>query len=232
MGCMAAAELRVLGPIELFDGDDVVALAGKQMRLFAALVAARRPCGIDELVESLWDGSAPASARKLIQIYVSQLRKVLPEGVTIATQQGAYAAELGPGVLDAARFERLVVEMTEARLAPNSGLALSLADRALALWRGRAYGELGYEDFARAESERLEELRLTAHEERLAALLELGRHESALGEVLSFAAANTLRERAHELAMLALYRCGRQSDALDHFTAYRQALADELGLDP
>jgi predicted ATPase/DNA-binding SARP family transcriptional activator len=229
---MSAAEVRVLGPVTVARDGEPVALAAKHTRLLAALLAVGRPCGIDELVESVWDGPAPASARKLIQVYVSQLRKVLPEGVAIATQQGAYAAELAPDVLDAARFERLLAEMTEARLAPNAGLALSLADRALALWRGRAYGELGYEDFAGAESERLEELRLTAHEERLDALLELGRHESALAEILSFAAANKLRERAHELAMLGLYRCGRQSDALGHFTTYRQELADELGLDP
>jgi predicted ATPase/DNA-binding SARP family transcriptional activator len=229
---MTAAEIRVLGPVELVESGDAIALAGKHTRLLAALVAERRPCGVDELVESVWDGSAPASARKLMQVYVSELRKVLPEGVAIATRQGAYAVELAPDVLDAERLERLLTETTQARLAANPDLALSLADRALALWRGRAYGELGYEDFARSESERLEELRLRAQEERFDALLGLGRHEYALGEALSFAAANPLRERAHELAMLMLYRCGRQSDALDHYTAYRQQLDDELALKP
>src|SRR6187401_137201 len=113
---MSAAEVRVLGPVTVARAGEPVALAAKHTRLLAALLAVGRPCGIDELVESVWDVPAPASARKLIQVYVSQLRKVLPEGVAIATQQGAYAAELAPDVLDAARFERLLAEMTEARL--------------------------------------------------------------------------------------------------------------------
>jgi predicted ATPase len=105
-------------------------------------------------------------------------------------------------------------------------------DRALALWRGRAYGELAYDDFARAESERLEELRLVALEERFDAQLAVGRHEEVLGDVLAHVGENPLRERAHELAMVALYRCARQSDALEHYAAFRARLTDELGLEP
>ena len=56
-----------------------ISLAGKQARLLAALLVAEgKTRGTDELVEAIWDGSAPASARKLVQVYVSQLRKVLP----------------------------------------------------------------------------------------------------------------------------------------------------------
>ena len=230
---MAAADVRVLGPVELVGEDGAIALAGKHARLLAALlVADGRACGVDELVDAVWDGSAPASARKLVQIYVSQLRKVLPVGLEIATRPGAYAAALAPDALDAARFERLLSEAIAAREAGNPALALSLADRALSLWRGRAYGELAYDDFARGESERLEELRLVAIEERLAAQLELGGAAEVLGEVLAHADENGLRERAHELAMLALYRCGRQADALEHYATFRARLDDELGLEP
>lgn len=230
---MRPAEIRVLGPFEVVGAGGPVALADKQARLLAALVLAEgRACGVDELVEAVWNGAAPASARKLVQVYVSQLRKALPEGIEIATQRGAYALALAPEVLDAARFERLLGECAEARKAGNAALAFSLADRALWLWRGRAYGELAYEDFARAESERLEELRLDAVEERLSALLDLGRVPEALGDALAHAEDNALRERAHELAVLALYRSGRQADALDHYTTYRNRLAQDLGLEP
>ena len=120
----------------------------------------------------------------------------------------------------------------EVREVGNAALALSLADRALGLWRGRAYGELAYENFARAESERLQELRLAAVESRIAAQLDLGRHEEVLGEALAHAQDDELSESAQQLAMLALYRSGRQADALDHYAALRARLDEELGLEP
>jgi predicted ATPase/DNA-binding SARP family transcriptional activator len=231
---MPAAELRVLGPVELVSGNgSAIALAAKQTRLLAALVVADgRSCGVDELVESVWNGSPPASARNLVQVYVSQLRKTLPDGLGIVTRGGAYALEREAGRLDAARFERLLEEGRAARANGNAALAASLAGQALALWRGRAFGELAYEEFARAESERLEELRVVAVEERLDALLALGLHSEALAEVLAHAADNPFREGAHELAMLALYRCERQADALEYFATYRAHLDEELGLEP
>ena len=200
--------------------------------LAALAIADGRALGVDELIEAVWDGAAPASARKLVQVYVSQLRKTLPAGVAVVTRGSAYALELARDALDAKRFERLVEESCEAGRGENAALALSLADRALALWRGRAYGELAYEDFARAESERLEELRLVAVEERLSALLGLGRHDAVLGEVLALADEQAFRERPHELAILALYRAGRQAESLDHYTAVRARFDAELGLEP
>jgi DNA-binding SARP family transcriptional activator len=231
---MPAAEVRVLGPVEVVAGDGaVVSLAAKHTRLLAALVvAAARACGVEELVEAVWNGSPPASARNLVQVYVSQLRKGLPAGIQVVTRRGAYALHVQDDMLDAVRFERLLGECGQARRARNAALAASLAEQALSLWRGRAYGELAYEDFARTESERLEELRLVALEERLDARLALGRHAEALGETLALADENPFRERAHELVMLALYRCGRQTDALEHFAAVRARLREELGLEP
>ena len=82
------------------------------------------------------------------------------------------------------------------------------------------------------ESERLDELRLLALEERLEARLALGRHAEALAEALALADEHGSRERMHELTMLALYRCGRQTEALDHFGAFRARLSDTLGLEP
>ena len=228
-----SAEVRVLGPVEVVGDDGLVVLAGKQRRLLAALVVADgRACGVDELVDAVWGERAPASAAKLVQVYVSQLRKSLPAAARIVTRTGAYELELERDLLDAHRFERLVGEGKSLRAAGNPALAASLIDQALRLWRGRAYGELAYEVLAQAEAERLEELRLVALEERIDAQLALGRHDETLGEILALAADNPLRERLHAQAMLALYRAGRQSDALEHYNAFRHALRDELGLEP
>jgi len=230
---VTAVELRVLGPLEVVGEDGPVRLPAKQRRLLAALVLADgRPCSVDELVEAVWGSSAPVSARKLVQIYVSQLRASLPDGIAVATRPGAYVLELGDDALDAARFERLLTDAAAAGRDGNAALAASLAERALVLWRGRPYGELAYEDLGAGEAERLEELRLAVLEERFDAHLALGRHEEVLAELLAAASEHPLRERLQGQAMLGLYRAGRQSEALEHYAAARRYLLDELGLEP
>jgi predicted ATPase/DNA-binding SARP family transcriptional activator len=207
--------------------------ATKQRRLLAALlIHGGETPSADALIEAVWGESPPASARKLLQIYVSHLRKALPAGGRIVTRGSGYALELDRASFDAARFERLLAEGRAVLREGNSALAASLLDRALALWRGRAYADFAYEDFARAEVERLEELRLVALEERFAAQLQLGRHAELLSEVRILAAAEPLRERPQGQAMLTLYRCGRQTEALELYTATRARLRDELGLEP
>ncbi len=225
-------ELRVLGPVELIVEDEPVALATMHRRLLAVIaVADGRVCEVDALVDALWEERPPSSARKLLQLYVSQLRKALPPRLTIVTRPGGYALEIDPRNLDAARFERLLADAAEARRDANPALALSLIQRALALWRGRAFGELAFDEALRGEAERLEDLRLMALEDRIDAELALDRHSEVVAEVLSLAHDNPLRERMHELAMLALYRSGRQSDALEQYSAARARL-DEIGLEP
>jgi predicted ATPase/DNA-binding SARP family transcriptional activator len=227
-------ELRVLGSLEIVDEDGVVPLpAAKHRRLLAALaLGLGRTCSVDALVDAIWGEAPPASARKLLQVYVSQLRKALPDGAAVVTRPGGYALDLGGGSLDAARFEALLADASAALREGNPALAASLARRALELWRGPAFAEMAYEEFARGEAERLDELRVVAAEESLEARLELGRHAEALGEALALAREHPLRERPQRLAMLALYRAGRQTEALDLYASLRERLDEQLGLEP
>jgi predicted ATPase/DNA-binding SARP family transcriptional activator len=227
-------EIRVLGPVELVAEDGPVPLGAlKQRRLLSALVVhAGEARSADLLIDAIWGPSPPTSAAKLLQTYVSQLRKALPAPARIRTRGAGYALELEDESLDAARFERLLSQGRAASRGRNPALAASLLRRALGLWRGQAYGDFAYEEFARAEAERLEELRLGALEERIDAELALSRHAELLPELRSLAAAHPGRERLQAQAMLALYRCGRQSEALDLYTDSRAHLLDELGLEP
>ena len=103
---------------------------------------------------------------------------------------------------------------------------------ALALWRGPALADMRYDAFAQGEIGRLEELRLAAVEDRIEADLGLGRHDQLVGELESLVAEHPTRERLRGLQMLALYRAGRQADALDAYRQAREALLEELGLEP
>ncbi len=227
-------EIRVLGSLEIVGPEGPVSLsARKHRRLLAALaICVGELVSRDALIDAVWGDAPPASAWKLLQVYISQLRKALPDEVRIRTGHGGYVLELGKGMLDAAHFERLLDDGRAAVDAGNEALAVSLLRRALGLWRGPAFGELAHEQFARAEAQRLEELRLLAREEQFAAELALGRHDELLADLSRLARAEPLRERLQAQSMLALYRCGRQAEALEVYTTAYANLHDTLGLEP
>ena len=224
-----ALEFRILGPLEVVDGNRELRLAGAKQRALLAilLVHANEPVSVDVLSEELWGGEPPQTAGKMIQGYVSQLRKVLGEGVLVTRTPG-YLARVEADRLDAGRFERLVADA--AGRPPDE--AAELLDAALRLWRGAALADFAYEPFAQSEIARLEEARLGALEERIDADLARGRHAAVVSELEGLVAEHPFRERLTAELMLALYRCGRQADALEVYRRARQALDRELGLEP
>ena len=92
--------------------------------------------------------------------------------------------------------------------------------------------EFAYADFAQREISRLEDLRLTALEDRIQSDLECGCHAEVIGELESLVAEDPMRERPRAQLMLALYRSGRQAEALEAYGAGRRVLVAELGIEP
>jgi DNA-binding SARP family transcriptional activator len=226
-------EFRILGPLEVRDGDrEMVLRGGKQRALLALLlVNANRTLAIDRIVDELWGENVPESAQKMVQIYVSQLRKVLPPG-TVHTRPPGYALVLAPDELDLDRFERLVAEARASLDAGRAEEASADFRAALELWRGPALAEFASEPFAPTDGARLEELRVHALEGRLEADLALGRHADLVGELEALVARYPLREELRRQHMLALYRSGRQAEALAAYQEARRALSGELGIEP
>ena len=161
-------EFRILGPLEAVESGRSVALgATKQRALLAALlVHANEVVSIDRLIDELWGERPPAKAAKSVQVYVSQLRKILGDG-RLETRGHGYLLHIEPGALDAERFQNLLAEGREALADGEPKLAAEALRTALALWRGPALSDVAYEPFAQAEIARLEELRLAALEERI-----------------------------------------------------------------
>jgi DNA-binding SARP family transcriptional activator len=60
------------------------------------LLRADQVVSADALIEELWRGRPPASAPKLLQLYVSQLRRVLGASGRIATRARAIPSCSGP----------------------------------------------------------------------------------------------------------------------------------------
>ena len=222
-------QFRLLGPLEVVDGDRPLILGGaKQRSLLAVLLLhANEVVASDRLIAELWGERPPATAAKSVQTYVSRLRRELGER-RLATRPPGYVIHVEPSELDLAGFEAMLAEARRA----DPVTAGEKLRRALALWRGPPLADLAYEPFAQTEIVRLDELRLAALEARLDADLAAGRHSALVGELEATIAAHPLREHLRAQLMLALYRSGRQAEALHTYRAARQELAEELGLEP
>jgi DNA-binding SARP family transcriptional activator/streptogramin lyase len=219
----------ILGPLEVHDGDGPVALGGGHQRKLLAvlLVHPGEAVSGDRLIAELWGERPPGTAVKALQGYVSQLRKRLgPE--TVETVGSGYRLRVGADDVDARRFE---AQLAEARRLERAAAAVRLRE-ALALWRGPALSDFAYDDFARNEAHRLEELRLACIERRIDLELALGHHDDLVPELESLVRDHPLRELFRRHLMLALYRSGRQADALDAYRATQKTLREELGLEP
>ncbi|MER5646843.1 BTAD domain-containing putative transcriptional regulator [Streptosporangium sp. NPDC002524] len=225
----------VLGPLAVWTtSGEPVAIPGLKVRaLLADLLAHEgRPVPADRLIDDLWGDDPPGNPAAALSAKVSQLRRVLEDAEPgcrdlVVRRPAGYAVGADT---DVAAFLRLLDEAGRAGDDPAARAAL-LAD-ALASWRGPAFADFGDEPFARPAIARLEEQRLTAHEDRAEVRLELGEHVRLAVELGDLLMAYPLRERLRAAHMRALYRSGRQSEALDSYEELRVLLADELGLDP
>jgi predicted ATPase/DNA-binding SARP family transcriptional activator len=212
-------QFGILGPVEVLVDGEPASLGGPRQRavLVRLLFDLGRVVSSDRMIEDVWDGRPPASAAKVLQKYVFELRRSLPD-LPLLTRGGGYMLDVGHDAVDAHRFERLL----------DSGQYHA----ALALWRGSVLTDLPDLAFITPERARLEELRMFAIESRIENDLEAGRHGPVIGELTELIEAHPLRERLTRLLMLALYRSGRQVEALRAFQRHRRDLADDVGVAP
>ncbi|MFJ1751480.1 BTAD domain-containing putative transcriptional regulator [Kitasatospora sp. NPDC088134] len=221
--------ITVLGALTAQVAGADVRLGGPRQRgvLAQLLVAHGTAVPADRLIHHLWDGRPPTKAAVSLQAYVSNLRRLLePErgprrpARLLTSEAGGYALR---GVrTDAGEFEALLT-------APGGPDVLR---RALALWRGGAYGEFADRSWAATEIARLDGLRTAAREALAARELAAGRAGAAAQDAAALVEDHPLREEGWRLLALALWHAGRQAEALAAVRRARTHLAAELGLDP
>lgn len=230
---------EVLGSLRLLADGLAIDVGGpRQRRLLGALLVERGSIvSIDRLIEAVFEGRPPDAAQRTFRTYVARLRRAIDlagvdAGAVIVTHPMGYSVEGGSIDVDSDRFERGLAE-GQARLEAGDfdGADVCLAE-ALALWSGPAYGEFADEEWALVEANRLGELRFLAQERRFEAVMESGRHASAIPDIEALIEAVPFREEPRRLMMTALYRSGRHADALRAGQGYRRFLAEETGLDP
>ena len=232
--------VAVLGPVRAWRGETELELGAPQRRAVLGLLAARANQAVsrDELIDGIWGDELPARSVNALHVHVSRLRAALEPGraqrtsgqVLVASGRG-YLLRLAPGQLDAELFAARLASARESRRAGDPAGAAAAFESALRLWQGVALDGIPgpWAEIVRA---RLGEQRLTATEEHIDVLLELGRAAEAAGQLTELVRAHPLRERFSGQLMLALYRCGRQAEALAAFADARRVLVQELGIEP
>ncbi|MBM7787955.1 AfsR/SARP family transcriptional regulator [Tenggerimyces flavus] len=225
---MGAAEVRVLGPVEVLVDGEPVELPGRRSRqvLAALAVDVGRSVSVERLVDLVWSHDPPKSVRTQVAIQISALRRALGEAVE-TTAEG-YRLRDDAVRVDADRAERALREAREQDCADD---AVGLLRAALKLWRAEPLVGLrtpGLEIVVRG----LGELRTTLADELYDAELRLGRHREVINELRALVEEDPLRERFRAKLMTALWRSGRKVEALEAYQAGRNLLVEQLGIEP
>ncbi|MET7337626.1 BTAD domain-containing putative transcriptional regulator [Nonomuraea sp. NPDC005650] len=211
----------LLGPFEVRDGEERrVEISGARLCALVARLALEpgRVVSFEVLTAAIWGERPPTGSANALQSLVSRTRRLVGHAA-IESHPAGYRLAIDADDVDVSRFERLAGTGSLAALRQAEGL-----------WRGPALADLAGLPFADNAAVRLDELRLSAAEDRLE--LELGAGNDVLAELGPLAAAHPLRERLQGLLMRALYAAGRQADALDAYERTRRTLSEELGVDP
>jgi len=222
-------EYRILGPLEVWDGERPVEVVGAKRRIVLALLVlhANEVVRTERLVDAIWGAAAPRNAVAALHNHVSRLRSSLGAD-SIVRREWGYVLRAEPGAIDGPTFERLI---RYAEPLPARERAERLA-AALALWRGPALADLADHLAIRADAARLDELRLVTLERRVDAELEIGSSPALVAELEALIAVHPLREHLRGQLILALYRADRQVEALEVYRETRRLLTEELGLEP
>ncbi|MCD0450203.1 AfsR/SARP family transcriptional regulator [Actinocorallia sp. API 0066] len=225
-------QVRLLGPVELRDGERGAVPVGPRARAVLAALAleAGRPVSVERLVGAVWPGEPPATSTTQIHGCVSALRRALgPARGLLETRPPGYLLRLDVEAVDALGFAARVAQARRARRAGDDERAAALLREALGGWTGPALAGV---PGLHAEAALLEEQRLLALEERIRADLARGAAAELVPELTRLCAGHPLRERFHAQLMVALARAGRRPEALEVYGRVRRVLVAELGLEP
>ncbi|OPG09798.1 hypothetical protein B1R27_05340 [Streptomyces sp. GKU 895] len=233
---------KVLGPLEVSTAADARTVTPRAAKvrvvLSTLLVRANEVVSVDGLIDELWGEQPPRTAMTTLQVYISQLRKLLQDVQpelgrdALLTRAPGYLLRVDPGQLDLAVFEDLHRRGREELGQGDYAAAAELQRQALALWRGPLLSDTPHGSLLKSMSVRLAEARIAALEQRVRAELQLGRHQEILGELQALTTELPLHEDFHAHLMVALYRTGRQADALRTFGELRRTLVQELAIEP
>jgi len=243
MSTLGCVFLRVLGTLVVETGKPpgLVPVPGAKERalLGRLLTAPGRVVPVNVLIDDLWDGTPPPTARKSLQAHVVRARTALepqrPKGSPgqyLVRRGDGYVLAVGPEAVDATAAVSQAAAGRAAAAAGDLSSAREHLATALGYWRGEPFEDWRDAPWAQGERRRLADVRATIIEARVDVDLALGQHRDVVAELEALVAAEPLREGWWTRLMLAQYRSDRQADALAAGRRARAILADAQGVDP
>ena len=234
--------LRLLGRCEFRRGEELVHLeTTRAAALLAYLALAGAPQPRQKLLGLLWGHLPEEKARANLRHTLWHLRTRFPGEIPLieTTQQTvAFNRQAGCRV-DVAEFEACLEnegQMGNAQGSPQNRYAL--LGQALDLYEGDLLEGLyiddspGYDEWLIVERERLRALAVQALQRLVGYYLSWGEYEAGIHYARRLLGMEPWQEEAHRQLMRLLLLSGQRSAALAQYETCRQALAEELGVEP
>ncbi|MCX4993677.1 AfsR/SARP family transcriptional regulator [Streptomyces sp. NBC_00568] len=208
----------------------------KQRQVLAALLCqANRPVTANRIIFEVWPDKPPASAKKNIQVYISNLRAIFRNtghADRITYQDQTYRISVADDELDTIRFEKSVTAGTQALVQGEHGLAAQLFRSALHTFPDSSIFDRETSGMMGEYGRRLEEIYYRLLEMWAELEISLGDPSEALSVLDVAIQHNPFRERLFAAYLKSLVFCGRRTEALSAYENIRQSLAREMGISP
>jgi DNA-binding SARP family transcriptional activator len=226
----------LLGPVTAHYQDVQLPIGkGRPQKILAALLLdANRLVSTDRLIEVIWNGRPPRTARQQTQNSIGLLKTALTMRggeVGIRRESSAYALEIDEGWIDSVVFQRECDQAQEALRLGELELAARRLKTALGRWQGAALHDI---DSALLEisAGELEERRLRAIQALVGIRFQQGRHAEMIGDLTVWATFYPYHEELQCTLAQALHQGSRTGEALRVLSALRMRLDSELNISP
>jgi DNA-binding SARP family transcriptional activator len=239
-------EILLLGSVEVAQGGVALNLAGERQRGLVGLLAVEKGKVVttSRLLNVLWGGNPPLTARTKLQGLVSAFRRqtacqrtpqcgTRPKAAMeyLITRPHGYELRAEGVYADIEDFDSMLARARQAQHAGQLQSAADLYEAALRLWRGPALADVRLAG-VRGIAEAIDERRLLAVEAKAELDVMLGRARLVAAELPAWVNDYPLRERLRALLMQALCECGCRADALHLYRTGRETIVAEIGLEP
>jgi DNA-binding SARP family transcriptional activator len=192
----------------------------------------------ESIVDAVWGHRPPRTAVKLVQSYVSRLRRIMEprhlprrDGGLLPSRGTCYQLRVSDDQVDLLVFDQLIARAATAESADDLAAACAAYEQALGLWRGDPLVDvIALRDHSAVTE--LAHARASVILRYAAAACGLGWYGRVLPQLRVLARREPLNESAHAHLMIALAGSGEQAAALEVYEQMRSRLDEQLGILP